>query len=688
MPNWKKVITSGSSAELDSLKLTGLLNAGLDTDKFLVLDSAGNIDFRTGDELRTDIGVDAVFATTASNTFKGDQTFSGSVLPATANTYDLGSEDNPWDSLYVNGTSIYMRDPSTLTFVTMSATNGVLSFNNSKLNAPLGFTSIASITGSDVKIDDWGSVSASLASIDSGVSNLTLQDVTNNGSTTTNSITLGGLTVSGDVSITGTASIAYLESQTGTAKIIGDAYIILNANSPTSRYSGIKVYDSGSSDTGSLEYDSVNNHWFYESTSEGYASGLIAGPRDSRGNITFPPNNRIPKGIGGNHISASSISDDGSTITLGNDTVVVGNLSATTISNVLSGSAQIASEISGAFTAASGGFSTRITTLETDLNTLESKTLVSSSTQIDHDTTTNFVANEHIDHTSVSITAGNGLSGGGTIAATRTLTLNTSSAHFTDGVKKKLNTEGVISSSAQLTGEFDTRYLNTTGDNVISSSAQVNISSTTGYTSFSSSIASDIASIQGSGYVDVSSGGVSNRIAIFSDADSLKGDADVTYYSGYNPQLQVYGVWDDVNSEGIKSKTLTTQAIYVGQVGTNFTASIALESNRGPLSWYTETKAVGFNVSTSGTHAIHADAGHAFFINYHLGDGTNFRAGTITINTNYGNSVVFSETSTADIGNTSLHQFSVGYSLGTMTLYMSTTGGCEGTMEVRRMVSI
>ena len=45
--------------------------------------------------------------------------------------------------------------------------------------------------------------------------------------------------------------------------------------------------------------------------------------------------------------------------------------------------------------------------------------IVSGSVQIDHDATTNFVANEHIDHSTVSITAGNGLTGGGTIAATR-----------------------------------------------------------------------------------------------------------------------------------------------------------------------------------------------------------------------------------------------------------------------------
>jgi hypothetical protein len=47
----------------------------------------------------------------------------------------------------------------------------------------------------------------------------------------------------------------------------------------------------------------------------------------------------------------------------------------------------------------------------------------SGSVQIDHDSTTNFVANEHIDHTSVSVIAGNGLTGGGTIAADRTLNI-------------------------------------------------------------------------------------------------------------------------------------------------------------------------------------------------------------------------------------------------------------------------
>jgi len=52
--------------------------------------------------------------------------------------------------------------------------------------------------------------------------------------------------------------------------------------------------------------------------------------------------------------------------------------------------------------------------------------VISGSSQIDHDSTTNFVANEHIDHSTVSIIAGEGLNGGGTIASSRTLNVDSS----------------------------------------------------------------------------------------------------------------------------------------------------------------------------------------------------------------------------------------------------------------------
>ena len=51
------------------------------------------------------------------------------------------------------------------------------------------------------------------------------------------------------------------------------------------------------------------------------------------------------------------------------------------------------------------------------------KKIVPASSFISHDNTTGFVANEHIDHSTVTITAGAGLTGGGTIEATRTLNI-------------------------------------------------------------------------------------------------------------------------------------------------------------------------------------------------------------------------------------------------------------------------
>lgn len=63
-----------------------------------------------------------------------------------------------------------------------------------------------------------------------------------------------------------------------------------------------------------------------------------------------------------------------------------------------------------------------IASFSTDDFTVTTGAVVIKDSGIDHDATTNFVANEHIDHTTVSVTAGTGMSGGGTIAETRTLT--------------------------------------------------------------------------------------------------------------------------------------------------------------------------------------------------------------------------------------------------------------------------
>lgn len=51
--------TSGTLTFSNTVNLSTCINAGVDTDKFLVLDASGNIDFRTGAEVATDIGAGA-----------------------------------------------------------------------------------------------------------------------------------------------------------------------------------------------------------------------------------------------------------------------------------------------------------------------------------------------------------------------------------------------------------------------------------------------------------------------------------------------------------------------------------------------------------------------------------------------------------------------------------------------------
>jgi len=52
----------GATSIAGTVNLGSVVNAGTDTDKFLVLDSGGNVDFRTGTEVRSDIGAGTLSA--------------------------------------------------------------------------------------------------------------------------------------------------------------------------------------------------------------------------------------------------------------------------------------------------------------------------------------------------------------------------------------------------------------------------------------------------------------------------------------------------------------------------------------------------------------------------------------------------------------------------------------------------
>ena len=131
-----------------------------------------------------------------------------------------------------------------------------------------------------------------------------------------------------NITVNGTGSFAYIQSVTGSAKVIGDAFIILNNDTPTERYAGIKVYDSGSANnTSSFQYDGSTDDWFFEKDVLGTAEYGIAlfGPEyTTKGTPTYNTNNTIPKGTGGHHLNDSNITDDGSTVSITGDLSVSG----------------------------------------------------------------------------------------------------------------------------------------------------------------------------------------------------------------------------------------------------------------------------------------------------------------------------------------------------------------------------
>jgi len=89
--------------------------------------------------------------------------------------------------------------------------------------------------------------------------------------------------------------------------------------------------------------------------------------------------------------------------------------------------------------------------------------VISGSSQIDHNSTTNYVANKHIDHTAVTLVAGNGLTGGGDITTNRTFTIGAGS-YIT------VNTDDVAVNTTTLIPAISGTILSSiTGDVTISS---------------------------------------------------------------------------------------------------------------------------------------------------------------------------------------------------------------------------
>jgi hypothetical protein len=495
----------------------------------------------------------------------------------------------------------------------------------------------------------------------------TFSNTTNSTAFTNGAVVIDGglgvgkdVNISGSLNVTGLLTVTSMSTQyvTSSQFTVGTSRIILNDDDLV-RFAGMTVIDSGSTAaSASILWDSLNNHFIYETDDihngniDPHSALLLAGPETyaTPGNEIGLVEGRVPVATTDhnldNRTASSSIRIDFPTrlthieaglYVTGAITSSVGfsgngaNLTDVTAASVaytnITGLPTLISESSQVSYTGLSNIPAGIVSSSTQVTTLLPAGTVSASSQVDHNSTTNYVANQHIDHSEVSMSAGNGLSGGGNITTSRTISLDTGSTHFTDGVKTKLNADGIFSSSAQVsyTG------LSNIPAGIVSSSAQFTDASAPFTGSFSGSFFGN-----GSGLT-----GIASNLQAITD-----GGASTT-----------------------NQVTLAGGAIIHGVL---FTSSSAT-GIAGPV--------VNEVVATFATGSY--DSAN---FDYVVKDGTNYRAGTVMVIWNGANSIEFTDTSTNDIGSTTGVNFTPDLNAGNVRLKVTTPAGTWAVKTAVRLL--
>ncbi len=264
--------------------------------------------------------------------------FSTSPAP---NTY-ITPTTHPSGSFYYNGVTRKVYGEA---FVgAIEATNGVVSGSSQvTLQSTTGFsaydTALSVVTGSLISSASNHEQRLSANEAVSGTFARTNSTNTFNGNQTVS----GSLTVTQDLIVLGSSSIQNVSSSTLN---IGTNLITVATNQPSVRFGGLAVIDSGSSGaSGSFLYDSVEDEFIFLHRGDGTnitSSHFVLGPEtyNNLGNETYLTNNKVPKGTGKEHLNDSNITDTGTLITLGSNSVVNGTFYATS-TTLVSGSSQV-----------------------------------------------------------------------------------------------------------------------------------------------------------------------------------------------------------------------------------------------------------------------------------------------------------------------------------------------------------
>jgi hypothetical protein len=349
--------TSASYAQTASFANDFTVAGTLTAQKLVVQTISSSVVFSSGSNtFGNDLSNTQIF--TGSVNITGSLNINGSDYISTSASFDSrilanSSSISLLSGSYLNSSASFdtriLNNSSSIGALSGSYLNSSASFdtrilnNSSSINVLsssfLAFSSsytTGSFTGSFTGVLD-GTSSYSLQSLSSSYAGFA-ESIADNLNITASNLYVANNIIATSISAT-SASFEYVQSITGSAVIIGQEYIILNTQTPSARFAGLQIYDSGSFSTASVVWDSERNHLVYQNASgSSYTGGgFMSGPRNtgSLGDEQYPSFNRILRGQGGDHLYNSNISDDDTTIKLGINTQITGSLN---VSNGITGS--------------------------------------------------------------------------------------------------------------------------------------------------------------------------------------------------------------------------------------------------------------------------------------------------------------------------------------------------------------
>ena len=470
---WKDTILSGS-VDLSSLTTTSSFNTytsstndrvdSLETTSGSHNTRIGNLETESG-SIRSDFNS---FTSSTNNSFNAMESFTSSIDTTIKNKLNNDGVISGSEQVSITGTTGYNLVDGRLD--SLETKTGSLDGDISTLDGRVDSlettsgshnTRISNLetTGSDheTRIDGIevksGSYEGRLSSLEtnSGSQATSISDLETFQTTVETGLEFTGsnVTVKGNLLVKGTET-----KVNSTTVDIGDNIVSLNGTGATN--AGIEVRDTESPGvlSGSLIYDTGDNEW-------------KAGIKGSEETILLSSDKTEIDGRLENLETTGSDHEtriDSIESTSGSHNTRITNLETTgsdhesRIDSIETKTGSLDSDIN-AITGRTDALETFTSSINTTIKTkLNTEGVISGSEQIDHDATTNFVANEHIDHSTITIGSGKGLTGGGTIETNRSLELATGSNHFLDGVKSKLDSEGVLSGSVQVSITGTTGY--------------------------------------------------------------------------------------------------------------------------------------------------------------------------------------------------------------------------------------